>query len=113
MQKYTKADVVDYVSIKLMTSKYNLTKREIRDIMTAYEEAVCELLTEGMSVSFGEVGTFKFKTIKEQPERESPLPSVHEMLPAVPTYTKIKFQPNINLSQEIKEKTLGKPFDLK
>lgn len=113
MQKYTKADLVDFISAKMITSDYKLNKKEIRDFMTIYETAVYELLLDGIPVSFGDVGIFKFKTIKEQEERKSPLPQVKGMLPAIPSYTKLKFQPNKILGQEIKQKTLGKPFRLK
>ena len=111
MEKYTKTDVIDYISAKLITSDYNFNKNQIRDFMKIYEEAIYELLLEGVPVSFGCVGVFKFKTIQEQPERVSNLPAI-KSLPYSPAYTKVKFNPNKNLTQEIKEKTLGKPFEV-
>ena len=118
-KKYTKIDIVDMVSAKLITTEIKLTKKQISEILDIYQDTIYDILVNGEPVCFGNLGTFKFRTA--QPREARPIPTNSKFpnpkglkyTQPVPMHTKLKFQVSKNLAQEIKEKTINAPFNTK
>lgn len=113
MRKYTKTDLVDLMSAKLVVADFKMNKNQIREFMKIYENSVYELLLDGIPVSFGDVGVFKFKTIAAKEERKNNFAHGKDVFPAHEAYSKIKFHPSKSLIEQIRERTLGSPYDTK
>jgi len=110
MERVDKKLLIDGVSVKLEVVEIDLTKKEIRAVIDAYEETVVDFIMKGNEVPIHNLGTFKFKEVDAKPERPNTLPIGGDILEATPEYSRLMFKVNSALRKAVREKTEGNVF---
>ncbi len=103
--KYTKAELVALVQVKLIGLGMKITQQDITKILNTYEHTIYEVLENGSPATLGCLGSFRFKTVAERFDDNS-------CVPPSPAYTGVKFRVNNDLKKSIREKTRGNPWDI-
>ena len=96
--KYTKAELVALVQVKLIGLGMKITQQDITKILNTYEHTIYEVLENGSPATLGCLGSFRFKTVAERFDDNS-------CVPPSPAYTGVKFRVNNDLKKSIREKT--------
>lgn len=111
MRRYNKNDRIEAIYVKLLGKGF--TKEDINDVLSADRDYIKEMVLLGNDISIDGLGVFKIKKVAERKERElfSGLTQKVEKIEAVPEHSTVRFSVSKIIKKEIKEKTLGNPFE--
>lgn len=105
-------------SVEYISTKYNIPKVEVEDIIDSYNEYIYKVLLAGQNFRIKNIGTFSIKPTKPKEGRygidfyknlkEGKKEKI--WLEPVESYSRVSYKCSPKLKKELKELTYGKPY---
>lgn len=104
------ADIYKAVSVGA-----DVSQAVVKRVLKCYHEVIREACVKGLDVQIAGVGKFTSKTMPARDERKAMNLATGEpmILPPRPAFSKPIFKMTKPLLEEVKELTMGQPFDTK